>query len=135
MLSEVRLPKTFWGYSTLHAAHIINRVPTRALKDVIISFEAFTGNKPSVSHLGIFGCKMFVHILLRLYSNDIGSKGLWSQLIRCAPFPSIAQYFRKLYILCLKILMAIVAYLKVWTTIVWYPKVRISIIYLSKSKD
>jgi hypothetical protein len=70
--------------------------------------------------------------MLRSYSNDIRSKGLQPQLIHCAPFPSIAQYFRKLYISYLKIWMVIVAYLKVWMTIVWYPKVRISIIFLSE---
>jgi hypothetical protein len=58
------------------------------------------------------------NILLRSYSNDIGSKGLWPQLICCAPFLSIAQYFRKLYISYSKIWMAIVAYPKVWTTII-----------------
>jgi hypothetical protein len=36
--------------------------------------------------------------LLRLYSNGIGSEGLWPQLVHCAPFLSIAQYFRKLYV-------------------------------------
>jgi len=31
--------------------------------------------------------------------------------------------------------MAIVAYPKVWMTIVWYPDVGTSIVYLSKGKD
>jgi hypothetical protein len=73
--------------------------------------------------------------LLRSYSNGIRSEGLQPQLVHCAPFLSIAQYLRKLYILCPKIRMAIVAYLKVWMTIIWYLKVRISIIYLSEGKD
>jgi hypothetical protein len=56
--------------------------------------------------------------LLRLYSKDIGSEGLRPQLVCCAPFPSIAPYFRILYLSYLKIWMAIVAYPKVQTTIV-----------------
>jgi hypothetical protein len=60
-------------------------------------------------------------LLLRSYSRGIGSEGLWPQLICCAPFPSIAPYFRILYVSYAKIRMAIVAYPKVWTTIVWYP--------------
>jgi hypothetical protein len=56
--------------------------------------------------------------LLRLYSKDIGSEGLRAQLIPCAPFLSIAQYFRMLYILYPKIQMAIITYPKVWTTII-----------------
>jgi hypothetical protein len=58
------------------------------------------------------------NILLRSYSNDIGSEGLRSQLICCAPFPSIAQYFRILY----------VSYPKIWIAIVAYPKVRMTIV-------
>jgi hypothetical protein len=63
--------------------------------------------------------------MLRSCSNDIGSEGLQPQLVRCAPFLSIAPYFRILYLL----------YLKVQTTIIWYPDVGTSIIYLSEGKD
>jgi hypothetical protein len=58
------------------------------------------------------------NILLRSYSNDIGSEGLRPQLVCCAPFPSIAQYFRILYLSYPNIWMAIIAYPKVQTTIV-----------------
>ncbi|KAG1877844.1 hypothetical protein DFJ58DRAFT_720607 [Suillus subalutaceus] len=34
--------------------------------------------------------------LLRPYSSSIGSEGLRPQLVRCAPFPSLAPYFREL---------------------------------------
>jgi hypothetical protein len=57
-------------------------------------------------------------VLLRSYSRGNGSEGLRPQLVRCAPFPSIAPYFRMLYILYPKIQMANVAYPKVRTTIV-----------------
>jgi hypothetical protein len=57
-------------------------------------------------------------ILLRSYSRSNGSEGLRPQLIRCAPFLSIAPYFRMLYISYPKIWMAIVAYPKVRTTII-----------------
>ncbi|KAG1850657.1 hypothetical protein F4604DRAFT_1592754 [Suillus subluteus] len=41
-------------------------------------------------------CQPFKHatILLRPYSRGIRSEGLWPQLVRCAPFPSTAPYFR-----------------------------------------
>jgi hypothetical protein len=73
--------------------------------------------------------------MLRSYSKDIGSEGLQPQLICCAPFPSIAPYFRILYLLYLKIQMAIVVYLKVRMTIVWYPDVETSIVFLSEDKE
>jgi hypothetical protein len=58
------------------------------------------------------------NILLRLYSIGFRSEGLRPQLIHCAPFPSLALYFRILYLSYPKIRMAIVVYPKVWTTIV-----------------
>lgn len=62
MLNDARLPKKYWGDAILYTAHILNRVPTRALKKNITPHEAFTGNKPSVAHLRIFGCKAHVHV-------------------------------------------------------------------------
>jgi hypothetical protein len=76
-----------------------------------------------------------LNILLRSYSKDIRSEGLRPQLVRCAPFPSIAPYFRILYLLYPKIRMAIIVYLKVQTTIVWYPDVETSIVFLSEDKE
>jgi len=67
--------------------------------------------------------------------NDIRYEGLRPQLICCAPFPSIAPYFRILYLSYLKIQMAIIAYPKVWMTIVWYLDVETSIIFLSEDKE
>jgi len=64
-----------------------------------------------------------------------GSKGLRPQLVRCAPFPSIAPYFRMLWVSYPKIRMTIVAYLKVRTTIVWYPGVEESNVFLSEDKE
>jgi hypothetical protein len=57
-------------------------------------------------------------VLLRSYSDDIGYEGLWPQLVCCAPFLSIAQYFRKVYVSYPKTQMAIVVYPKVQTTII-----------------
>jgi len=62
MVTEAGLPKKFWGDAILHVAHIVNRVPTRALKQHITPFEAYTGNKPSIAHLQVFGCKAHVHV-------------------------------------------------------------------------
>jgi len=46
--------------------------------------------------------------VLRSCSRDIRSKGLWPQLVCCAPFPSTALYFRVVYVVYLKIHMTIV---------------------------
>jgi hypothetical protein len=71
----------------------------------------------------------------RSYSRGIGSEGLRPQLVRCAPFPSIAPYFRILYVSYPKIRTAIVVYPKVWTTIVWYPGIETSNVFLSEDKE
>ena len=62
MLSDAGLPNTYWGDAILYATHILNRVPTHALDEDLTPHEAFTGNKPSVAHLRIFGCKAHVHV-------------------------------------------------------------------------
>jgi hypothetical protein len=61
-LKDAGLPKTYWGYAVLYAVYIINRSPTRAIKGDLTPFEAYTGNKPSISHVRIFGCKAFAHV-------------------------------------------------------------------------
>jgi hypothetical protein len=76
-----------------------------------------------------------LNILLRSYSRGIGSKGLRPQLVCCAPFLSIAPYFRLLYLSYLKIWMAMVAYPKVRMTFIWYPDVETSILFLSEDKE
>jgi hypothetical protein len=51
MLKDAGLPDKYWGDAVLYSAHILNRVPTCAIDGDITPHEAFTGNKPSVSHL------------------------------------------------------------------------------------
>jgi hypothetical protein len=51
MLKDAGLPDKYWGNTVLYSAHILNRVPTHAIDGNITPHEAFTGNKPSVSHL------------------------------------------------------------------------------------
>lgn len=62
MLVDAQLPETYWYDSLRYTAHIHNVTPTRAL-DGIRPEEAWSGNKPDVSDLKIFGSRFFVHIL------------------------------------------------------------------------
>ena len=61
MLSHANLPHRFWGEALSTAAYLRNRSPTKAV-DGITPYEAWTGEKPQVDHLRIFGCQAFVHI-------------------------------------------------------------------------
>ncbi|KIL57633.1 hypothetical protein M378DRAFT_16140, partial [Amanita muscaria Koide BX008] len=62
LLKGADLPDSYWGFAVNYATYIINRSPTRTLKNNSTPFEAYTGNKPSVSHLRVFGCKAYVHV-------------------------------------------------------------------------
>ena len=61
-LKDAGLPKTYWGYAVLYTVYIINRTPTHVIKGDLTPFEAYTKNKPSISHIHIFSCKAFAHI-------------------------------------------------------------------------
>jgi Pol polyprotein/LTR polyprotein gag-polypeptide-like protein/gag-pre-integrase-like protein/integrase-like protein len=61
MLSDAKLPEPYWFDALEYAIILWNVLPTRALTDVTPE-EAWSGNKPDVSHLRIFSCQAFMHI-------------------------------------------------------------------------
>ena len=62
MLSDSKLQKNFWAEALLTAAYLRNRSPTTAVEGKT-PFEAWTEEKPNVSHLKTFGCVCYAHIL------------------------------------------------------------------------
>ena len=61
MLTQAKLPKKFWVEALNTAVYLRNRSPTKAVNHAT-PFEAWTGNKPDVSHLHSFGCTAYAHI-------------------------------------------------------------------------
>ena len=61
MLLDAGLGNEFRGYAVLAAAHIINRMPSRA-QGGKSPFETWTREKPTVGHLRVFGCP--AHVLI-----------------------------------------------------------------------
>ncbi|KAK2352556.1 putative mitochondrial protein [Trifolium repens] len=61
MLKGKNLPKCYWGEAVNTAAYVLNRCPTTRLKEVTPE-ELWSGNKPSVKHLRIFGSLCYRHI-------------------------------------------------------------------------
>lgn len=57
----MKLPLTMWGEAVRHTVYIINRLPTRALSGQT-PFEAWTGDKPDVGHIRVFGCLSHMRI-------------------------------------------------------------------------
>lgn len=61
MLINANLPKQYWAESVHTAAYIINRTPTQSLKYKTPE-EIWSGQKPKVGHLRIFGCEAMIHL-------------------------------------------------------------------------
>lgn len=61
MLKAKNLPKELWGEAVSIAAYLLNRCPTKKLEKVTPE-EVWSGFKPSLSHLRVFGSVAFRHI-------------------------------------------------------------------------
>jgi len=55
MLMEMFVPRKFWPEAVQYAVYILNRSPSKALKEITPE-EKWSNWKPSVEHLRIFGC-------------------------------------------------------------------------------
>lgn len=61
MLSGAGLEQKFWAEAVATACYLINRSPTSALVDKT-PMEAWSGHKPSLRHLQVFGCEAYAHV-------------------------------------------------------------------------
>ena len=61
MIHDQDLPMCLWVEAAMEAVYVHNRLSHSAL-GFKTPEEMFTGKKPEVSHLKIFGCPVFIHI-------------------------------------------------------------------------
>lgn len=61
MLHAKNLPVKLWAEAVNTACYILNRIPTTSNKG-ITPYEAWTGKKPRLDHIRIFGSDAFMHI-------------------------------------------------------------------------
>ncbi|KAJ8715602.1 hypothetical protein PYW07_010084 [Mythimna separata] len=61
LILNSRLQKCFWAEAISTAVYITNRSPTKAL-DYKTPYEMWTGKKPNLNNLKIFGCHAMVHV-------------------------------------------------------------------------
>ncbi|CAB4035877.1 Retrovirus-related Pol poly from transposon TNT 1-94 [Paramuricea clavata] len=61
MLADAQLPHRFWAKMLSAAAYIGNRSLSTPVKGNT-PFEAWTGQKPNVNHLRVFGCEAYAHV-------------------------------------------------------------------------
>lgn len=61
LILNSRLQKFFWAEAVSTAAYITNRSPTKAL-DYKTPYEMWTGKRPHLNNMKIFGCHAMVHV-------------------------------------------------------------------------
>jgi hypothetical protein len=61
LLKAKKLPKQYWAEAVSCAVYLLNRCPTKSLQAVTPQ-EAWSGHKPSVTHLRVFGCVAYAKI-------------------------------------------------------------------------
>ena len=61
MMKEKILPTEFWGEVVATVVYLINRCPTKAIRDRI-PMEAWSRGRWKVEHLRVFGCVAYAHV-------------------------------------------------------------------------
>ncbi|CAL2258981.1 unnamed protein product [Prunus armeniaca] len=61
MMFEKKMPLEFWAEAVNIVVYILNRCPTKAL-DKKTPFEAYSGRKPGIKHLRVFGSLCYAHV-------------------------------------------------------------------------
>lgn len=61
ILKAMKVPNFLWGEAIRHSTYLINRIPTRALKDQT-PYECLRNKKPVIDHLRVFGCIAYAKI-------------------------------------------------------------------------
>ena len=61
MQKQKNFPKSLWGEAVSTAVYILNRCPTKILKNKVPE-EVWSGKRPSVSHLKVFGSMCYKHV-------------------------------------------------------------------------
>ena len=59
MLHHAKMDKCFWAEAAMTAIYIKNRLPSPKCEDKT-PFEIVNGFRPSVKHMRVFGCQVFM---------------------------------------------------------------------------
>ena len=62
LLYQAQLPLNFWCFALLHAAYLINRIPTPFLKNVS-PYEKLYAQPCDISNIRVFGCLCYISTL------------------------------------------------------------------------
>ena len=70
MRLEAYLPDSWWEFAFATATHVYNCTPIKRLKWKMPQ-EIFTGKKPRISHLRVFGCGAYVYLPSEVCANKL----------------------------------------------------------------
>jgi len=70
MRLEACLPDSWWEFAFATATHVYNHTPIKCLKWKIPQ-KIFTGEKPKISHLCVFGCEAYVYLPNEVCTNKL----------------------------------------------------------------
>jgi len=70
MRLEVCLPDSWWEFAFATATYVYDHTPIKHLKWKTPQ-EIFTGEKPKISHLCVFGCRAYVYLPNEVYTNKL----------------------------------------------------------------
>jgi hypothetical protein len=78
MMFDQDLPNSLWENATSTVVYIQNRCPHDVLKEKTHE-EVFSGIKPEVGHIRIFGCPVYIHVPKekRTKMEPSGKKGVF----------------------------------------------------------
>ena len=75
LLTQANLPKNLWSYAVMCAVYVRNRCYNHRLKKT--PHETFTGHKPNLQHMYIFGTVCFALIQEKKKLDDRAEKGIF----------------------------------------------------------
>jgi hypothetical protein len=70
MLHSAKMDLRYWGEALLYTIHVCNLSPTSAIQDRVPA-HVWTGHKPDVSHLCVFGSTTYVNIPKKLCQGKL----------------------------------------------------------------
>ena len=75
LLLEAKLPKTFWTYAVMASVYIRNRCFNTRLEKT--PYEAFTGQKPNLGNMHVFGTACFAYVQDKKKLDARSEKGVF----------------------------------------------------------
>ena len=61
-MTKRNLPHVYWAKALNIVVYIMNKTPTAAIHNVALE-NKYTCTKPNLSHMKVFGCIAYVHVL------------------------------------------------------------------------